>query len=880
MACDNESSTQSRVLSRSTLKKELKAFPKEEEEGKILNEEVAVSWDEEDESQEKSASVWEERQKTRIGNVWNVSSEEGKEGSSERYFEDKYQAERHSKQYVPRRRPSYEDSDVDILREDRRVIGDDDERANLPSSYIQNLPQVKIAEQPKIKQITIQQKPKVEILQKPAIPRPGSVQSVGAPSGNYWKEKQAERDKKEADEDRKKQEEEKGDAQRKREEQYQDYRHPDQYSGSAFDEDQVREYEDEREKRSIRRRGHDEFYDNDAHNDRSERPTRRSTTTTTTRRRREEVFRIDYKEPREDVSTQDSRNSRDTRDHRRLREKRVYSSEEKRNTHHQPRGSREGDRLDSRERRLGLRHDDRRSESRRKNGSYEDAGRFKYERHDEQGCSKGIDRSRKSKSEEKEISVEETLTHSVPESTSSQKKDSVNEFADDQVSEEELDNQNEIIESDSKEEQLPTPLQTDRYTRKRRDPQERYEKERYENPNFTTYRREPRSSRRERSSEFRREQTKRDRRPKQREQESKDSDNSVKTEEKKPISAQKARIEKYKAGLKEMQSRPERPTRHPREEQEWVQSEKQPPKYVSRSKSCYSADQQTAETSEKQETSSRRSRKLPSLRYYSANPADRLKSSQPFPTRISSSEDKQKDKIVKPKTNTRHKESKKDTLKKETTESKTSETSTKNKTKDSGIDTKKLKKVDNTKFEMDRLKKMSQAGMDLLTLGIYAVDGKELDELEADDFSEGFVEVVRKKNKKEAEPEKKATTKSKKTKKSSASKGKKAVTAQDELKSTVSSNTSTVAAATSPTEKAAVKPWVAGAPSVDVTLMSNIWSNTKKNAWEKPLTFTEKQSMDTRDILAPISGESSSLFSSDADLARKTKEKNWRGSFI
>ena len=70
------------------------------------------------------------------------------------------------------------------------------------------------------------------------------------------------------------------------------------------------------------------------------------------------------------------------------------------------------------------------------------------------------------------------------------------------------------------------------------------------------------------------------------------------------------------------------------------------------------------------------------------------------------------------------------------------------KSKDPAAEAKKAKKIEKTKLEMDRLKKMTQSGMDLLTLGIYAVDGKELDDQEAADYSEGFVEVVRKKSKK------------------------------------------------------------------------------------------------------------------------------------
>ena len=887
---NHDTSTQSRVLSRPTVKKELKAFPKEDEmdakAGKD-GEDLAISWDEDDMTTDKGASVWDERQKTQAGNVWHVShpaTEEKMERSSDRFFEDDYQAERHPRQYAPQRHSSYEESDVEsrVTRDDRRTLQSNDQRSSSASSY--NKPQDKPVEQPKLKQITIQQKPKVEILQKAPAPKPSAVQSVGAPSGNYWKEKQAEREKHEAEEERKRQEAEKFDAQRKRLDQYQDYRTPDQYSGSAFDEDQIRQYEDEREKRSIRRRGQDEFYDNDNprnndndrsnDNDRNERPTRRP------RRHREEVFRIDYREPRENhAPSHDSKPSRENRESRGSREKRLYNSEDRRD--YQTRGpARDGDKMDLRDRRTGSRHGsgDKRGESRRRTdrNGYEDSSRFSYDNPDTQGRSKRSDRIRKPpKDEEKELFVEDTQADDITETIiSAETIDPVKEFADTAVSEEEVDDQVVAVETDTKEEPVPTSDE-DKYTRQRRNPQERYEKERYENPNFTTYRREPHSGQRERYYEFRQDQTKRDRRTKVRD---KDNDSSIKSEDRKSLSSQKSRSEKSKSESKERRSRADRPSRHPREGQEWVQSKEPLPK----SQSSNPSDVQSAETAERQEkgeASARRTRKMPSLRYYSANPADRLKTSQSLPSKSSSTEEKQKDRVPKSKSSTRNKDTKRDPPKKDVVEPKVLETATKAKTKDPSNEAKKVKKVDNTKYEMDRLKKMSQAGMDLLTLGIYAVDGKELDDQEADDFSEGFVEVVRKKSKKDPEPEKKPAAKSKKTKKSSASKNKKATVPPEEAKP-ASTATALPPSASSPTEKAPVKSsWVPETPSVDVSLMSNIWSNTKKNAWEKPLTFTEKQGLDTREILAPISGESSSLFSSDADLARKTKEKNWRGKY-
>jgi hypothetical protein len=258
------------------------------------------------------------------------------------------------------------------------------------------------------------------------------------------------------------------------------------------------------------------------------------------------------------------------------------------------------------------------------------------------------------------------------------------------------------------------------------------------------------------------------------------------------------------------------------------------------------------------------------------------------PPKSSSSEDKSKDKAVRSKSDVRSRESKKDPKrepsKKESAEAKPNESSSKTKTKDPAAEAKKAKKIEKTKLEMDRLKKMTQSGMDLLTLGIYAVDGKELDDQEAADYSEGFVEVVRKKSKKEPEPEKKPAAKSKKSKKSG-SKAKKTPISQEEAKQATVVETAASASTTSasptgiekpPSNPTSVKSWSSNT-AVDLPLMSNIWSNPKKNAWDKPLTFSEKQTIDPREILAPISGESTSLFSSDADLAKKTKEKNWRG---
>ena len=148
------------------------------------------------------------------------------------------------------------------------------------------------------------------------------------------------------------------------------------------------------------------------------------------------------------------------------------------------------------------------------------------------------------------------------------------------------------------------------------------------------------------------------------------------------------------------------------------------------------------------------------------------------------------------------------------------------------------------------------------------------------DDAEGFVEVVRKKPKKEPEPEKvekKSSTKSKKTKKSDKSKKSVEKDQQGTITPTTTQNGSSE-------KHSPIIKWSGGA-IIDSTPLfgSNIWA--RKNAWEKPLTFTDKQTIEAKELLAPLtSGESTSLFSSDADLAKKIRakfdDKSWKNGKI
>jgi len=873
-------------------------------------------------------SVWEERQKAQAGNVWNIPRPAGEgapaPSSADRYFEEDYESEREKGPAFSERPPPPSHARLDRDRHERRErprdrtdqttsrrFMDTGQRKALEdaSNCISNMSQVKPSE-PK-KQITIQQKPKLEILQKPvpsAAPKPAPVQSSGAPTSNYWQEKQAERDRLEAEEEKKRRELQKAEAQKARQQQYQDYRTPDQYDGSAFDEDERRQYDEEREaereKRSIRRRGQDEFYDND----RSEKPARAERRQ---RRKREEVFKIEYREPREPRGSKESRNSREPRQAKESRERKRHDSHEQR---HDSRDYREQEFYDSRDRRYDSRdrydRDEKVVDSRRRYNRtynyYDEPDRFYYERPEVRERPKRQERNKKVVQSEPKEESSPTTGYSE-EGEFETVEDKVEELADDDEAlafEEEPVLEEEIEEKTDPEPKLPREKvsrerssrdqdRMERYDRERRDPRERYDRERYERPDFTTYRREPRSSRGERSRDSRREEPRRERRTRP-EREPKDPEGVPRSDEKKSVSKQRTRVDKSRTDQSNRRNKSERRARRPREGEEWVSSDEQRSK-SSAPRAKPASDQhaeqsdENAEKQEKPERPPRRARKTPSLRYYSANPADRLKSSSSVPPKSSSSEDKSKDKVVRSKSDVRSRESKKDPKrepsKKESAEAKPNESSSKTKTKDPAAEAKKAKKIEKTKLEMDRLKKMTQSGMDLLTLGIYAVDGKELDDQEAADYSEGFVEVVRKKSKKEPEPEKKPAAKSKKSKKSG-SKAKKTPISQEEAKQATVVETAASASTTSasptgiekpPSNPTSVKSWSSNT-AVDLPLMSNIWSNPKKNAWDKPLTFSEKQTIDPREILAPISGESTSLFSSDADLAKKTKEKNWRGS--
>ncbi|XP_063683056.1 protein PRRC2C-like [Bolinopsis microptera] len=920
-----------RVISRSIAKKELKAFPKEDEVEvkqilqKSEQEEISANW-EDDESEDKSVSVWEERQKAQDGNVWNIPRSAGEgapaPSNADRYFDDDYAPDRDDGRHYERHPPSNHRRDDRDRHEQRtrdrpdqqssRRFMDNGQRKALEdaTNCINSMALTTVKPPEPKKQITIQQKPKpVEILQKPAppaAPKPTPIQSTAAPTSNYWAQKQAERDRIEAEEDRRRRDLQKAEAQKVRQQQYQDYRTPEQYDGSAFDEDERRQYEEEREaereKRSIRRRGQDEFYDIDR-TEKAAKAERRQ------QRRKEEVFRIEYREPREPRGSREGRSSREPRQPREPRERKRNDSQEQRPEN---REYREPEKYESRERKYDSRdrydRDERAPDSRRRYNRYsyyDEPDRFYYERADVRDRPKRQERSKKvERSESKEETPPETVASEDGEFENAEDKpeELVDEneavaVEEESVLEEETEENADTEPKQNSEKAAPREKSArdqdrfERYDRERRDPRERYDRERYERPDFTTYRREPRSSRGERPRDSRREEPRRERRPRP-EREVRDQESAPKSDEKKPVSKQKARVEKYKTDLKDKKTKPERRPRRPREGEEWISSDEQRSKSTAAQAKIVS-EQPSDENGDKQDKSERpqrRTRKTPSLKYYSANPADRLKSSsQSVPPRPVTNDERPKDKVVRAKSDVRSRDTKRDPKKepskKESAEAKPSEAS-KTKTKDPAVEAKKAKKIEKTKFEMDRLKKMTQSGMDLLTLGIYAVDGKELDDQEAADYSEGFVEVVRKKSKKEPEPEKKpAISKSKKSKKS-ASKAKKAPISQEEAKQAtvaeIATSVSTTSASPTGIEKplnpAAVKSWSSNT-AVDMPLMSvNIWSNPKKNAWDKPLTFSEKQTIGSREILAPISGESTSLFSSDADLAKKTKEKNWRGS--
>ena len=121
--------------------------------------------------------------------------------------------------------------------------------------------------------------------------------------------------------------------------------------------------------------------------------------------------------------------------------------------------------------------------------------------------------------------------------------------------------------------------------------------------------------------------------------------------------------------------------------------------------------------------------------------------------------------------------------------------------------------------------------------------------------------------------EKKSSTKSKKTKKSDKSKKSVEKDQQGTITPTTTQNGSSE-------KHSPIIKWSGGA-IIDSTPLfgSNIWA--RKNAWEKPLTFTDKQTIEAKELLAPLtSGESTSLFSSDADLAKKIRakfdDKSWK----
>eukprot|EP00116_Pleurobrachia_bachei_P000256 sb/3460518/ len=788
-----------RVLSRTIPKRQLKAFPTEEDaDSKKEAEEVSTSWEEEE--VEKGASIWEDRQRHHDG-PWAPLPEVPI--NSDRFFEESYETEvkedmgRH---HQPTRRTGEFRS-----HKDRRLIDDGQRKALRDATeYISMLS----LNEPK--KITIAQKPKPVIAPTPieSVTAPAPMLPVrstsGAPASNYWEEKQAERDRIAEEDERRRREEQKAEASKTRQQQYQDYRDPGDYGVRRAPRAAPRP-----DRPRVRREGEFKVA---KRADRKRPASHRATA--------EE----DHFEPfsREDSSRDPSRSERDpSRD--RSRDKFTVSSRP-------TRGSGEA----------------------RDRGSrfnyYEDPDRFYYERPSLK-AKRSSDKRRQPRVVREQPEGESAVTEDpVEEGTTERVDENRRGSVEGRHSREEDRHHREREGSGEHPEESSTLDQEDhrdREKRERRNPNEKYEREMYERPEFTTYRRLPRSGDSRRG----------------------DRDSS----------RRKARIDKYKNG--EVPPRKSDKTRRVEgEEGEDEVSADQEPRSKSTTSVRRSKEGDDGKSLENRPP--RKVKKTPSIVYYSANPADRVKTagSHPTHTRVPRGEGKPKterkpgDHHNNNKGTTKDTKTKKDTLVKKDSEEKEEPTRK--------VDKSKTAKSIEKSLEMARLKKMTQAGVDLLSIGIYAVDGKDVDR---DSLDNDFVEVVRKKSKKEPEQsgEKKNTAapaaSNTKKKGKKPAKQKKVPMSQEEAKQ----NTTVDKTSTAPSTTAVKNPttWTNQA-QVDLSL-SAIWANNppqpagKKNAWDKPLTFADKQSLDAREMLPPISGESSSLFSSAADLAKK--DNVWRG---
>ena len=784
----------SRIISRTIVKKELKAFPREDDSDNAApktilqkpSEDHGGSWDDQDTrdgDDRKGGSVWDERRKKLT--VWNVNPDTSST-SNDRFFEDDYDPKEEVLQRTPHSVPD-ETPEVKLSDYDRNHNyheHDNNNRRFMDSSMRKAIEETsnfisRISNQRS--NITIKQKP-VEILQKQCNDdcsnKPGT--------GNYWQDKQAERERRMEEEEREKREKERAEAQKARQDQYQDYRTPDQYGSRGSSRQRA---DDDR--RHTRRRNYDENYDADVKYDRRNRFDK-------THRYRDERSRSDYRDSRPQKKS-------DLREYERSR-----------------------------------------SDYRRYHEFYDD----RYHRDYDRPPRRERDRGKKTIKHELETFKEEAefLTKKSEESTEQEGKESPNRSTRDQ--------------------QIDKP----RSKGDKRDHRDRNQRH-YDRYEFT-YRRDPRDRRpRERRDSTRdtRRNTNESHDPVVKIKSTDDVHEPVSRQRKQKTSSRaKERVERYKAVQQKV--RAEKPRRHYGEE-EYFSSEEAPRQNKNRNKPPRKTADNNNKNVEKRDQTNRRSRKVPSIRYYSANPADKKLNLCPQPS------ERTKDKPTKEqleqseqpaKLPAKETKPKKEPARKENAKSKP-ESTIKSKDKEG----QKKKKVEKTKLEMDRLKKMTQAGVDLLSIGIYAVDGKDLD-----DYTDGFVEVVRKKSKKDPEiekMEKKPSSKSKKSKKSD--KNKKLLNAdngeQNVTAKTNKTTSSTIPSTASP--PTTLKMWSANDNGIGI--MPNIWSNNnKQNAWDKPLSFNPDKP-DTRDILAPLSGESSSLFSSEADLAKKTKEKDkyWKG---
>ena len=689
---------------------------------------------------------------------------------------------------------------------DRRLIDDGQRKAlREATEYISMLS----LNEPK--KITIAQKPKTVMAPTPieSVTAPAPMLPVrstsGAPASNYWEEKQAERDRIAEEDERRRREEQKAEASKTRQQQYQDYREPGDYGIRRAPRAAPRP-----DRPRVRREGEFKV---------AKRPDRKRPAS------HRATAEEDHFEPfsREDSSRDPSRSDRDI-----SRSERDPSRSERdpsRSERDPSRSEREISRDRSRDK-FTVSSRPARGETRGSRFNYyEDPDRFYYERPSLK-AKRNSDKRKQPRVVREQPEGESAVTKDTVEEEIGRVDENRRASVEGRHSREEERHQREHQEVESPDQED----HRDREKRERRNPNEKYEREMYERPEFTTYRRLPRSGESRRGNGDRR----------------------------------KARIEKFKNG--EVPPRKSDKTRRVEgeEEEEDVCADQEP-----RSRSA-AVVRRSKEEGDGKDRPPRKVKKTPSIVYYSANPADRVKTAGSQPTRVPREGKPKTERKSGDRGTTKDTKTKKDTLVKKDSEDKEEPTRK--------VDKSKTAKSIEKSLEMARLKKMTQAGVDLLSIGIYAVDGKDVDR---DSLDNDFVEVVRKKSKKEPEQagEKKnpaAPSAASNTKKKGKKpvKQKKVPMSQEEAK-----QNTTVASAAAPTAVKNPSTWTNQA-QVDLTL-SAIWANNppqpagKKNAWDKPLTFADKQSLDAREMLPPISGESSSLFSSAADLAKK--DNVWRG---